>query len=95
MQLGEPCTRSSECEVGLACQGGACRSVTDGGGSNIDAGSEPASEAGAPAADAATPADGSSPSDRGSIQDGGPFPDGGDLDAGDPDADVSETSDGG
>ncbi len=30
-RAGEPCTRSSECEEGLTCAGGICKSPEDGG----------------------------------------------------------------
>ena len=55
---GEPCTRSSECELDLECRGGACRTPSfDAGAPGEDAGLDAAIDAQAPDAsgDAAPP----------------------------------------
>ncbi|MGD8317535.1 MAG: hypothetical protein PVH76_07295, partial [Myxococcales bacterium] len=39
-ELGEPCTRTSQCETGLVCLAGACRPQLDAGAdAAVDAGS--------------------------------------------------------
>ena len=53
---GEPCTRSSECDVALVCSGGVCRVAVDGGehdGGPPDAGARDAEPPDATLEDAA------------------------------------------
>ncbi len=38
---GEPCTRSTECEIGLECRGGVCMRAPDASESAMDASVEP------------------------------------------------------
>lgn len=56
--VGEACTRSDECEVGLACRGGVCRGELDAGGGLPDAGGGlPDASPGFDAGDGSIPAD--------------------------------------
>lgn len=70
---GEPCTRTSECEVTLSCRGGVCTSESiDAGDPVLDAGGEDSgSDAGQDAGDGAIR--------DGGENDAGP-PDGGEVD---------------
>jgi hypothetical protein len=63
--LGEPCTRTSECVVGLVCSSGVCRDRADGG---LDGGARDA-EVGDGATLDGTLADGASPSEDGALGD--------------------------
>jgi len=65
-QRGEPCTRTSECDVGLECRGGVCRSdePPSDAGRPRDGGLDAATDAGPDAAmDAATDAGPGAPMD--------------------------------
>lgn len=58
--LGEPCTRTTECEFDLVCSGGVCMAAeTDAG---MDAGSDAGMDAGSDAGDDASVDAGSDPS---------------------------------